>query len=1209
MAIDFLASFNRCSRFPAIQQCAFRVLALCLVMGAGASALLGQSTNSSITGSVLDASGAPVPQAEVTLTAQATGEQIRFTTGGDGLFDFPNLQAGAYELRVSARGFGNYVQGGIILNINQQARRTVSLKVGSQIQTLQVSSNISPLNFDNAEVKGTINPQTIAALPLIVGGNLRSAAAFVVLEPGVTAPSGFPDDARVNGGVHYGDEAVIDGVSLQDGANSQSGMDEALYDHPLSPESVSEVSVLGSNYQPRYGATTASVITTVTKSGTNQYHGTLYEHLRNTDLNARQFGVPNRPEDIENDFGGNIGGPLTFIPGLRHFTSSANNKTFFFVNYDGFRIRGGATTQILTLPPMQERTGDFSDWVDSSGNLIPVYDPATTQANPNFNSSQPVGPNNLPYLRKQFMGCNGNQPNVICSSDPRLQNSLAAQWFKFLPAPTYQTLSANYVVPTPVPNSTNGEGTLLDIRVDDNLGSKDHFAAIVHYHGSFLPVVSELPLPISTTAPYGVNYSFLDRFAWDHSFSPSVVNNFNFGYNDIWTITSCLDNSYASQLPQISGVPNHNFPPALNFADFQSLGCNQFYHSARPDYIPNDELSVVRGSHLINAGGEYRAGGAFSTSNNNGSGTFNFSRLNTGLIGINSGSDIASFLLGMVDNANVNDQTVHSTYNFDKYLSLHVGDTWKITRKMTLDLGLRWDRSTPTLEKYNHLSFFDPLGTNPGAGNRLGSLAFAGTEWGSASFGARYPEKVWNRGFAPRVGLVYAVTQKTVVHTGYGIFYQQAYYPGWNDGESLDGFNASPSFSSGLGGMDAAFLLSQGFPQNYPHPPLIDPSADNGQGVTMYRPFDANRLPYTQQWNLTIEHQFTNNFYISAGYIGNKGTRLLSNVAPLNALNPSLLSMGQQLFDQFQPGQTSLDGVAAPYANWASQSTCAPTVAQALLPYPQYCSPLAGENENAGSSIYNSFQLKAEKRYSHGVWLLGSYTDSKLLSNTDDVQVNSVGGAQGQVISPFQRSRNKSLSSEDIPQTLSVAAIYALPFGRGQRFLNTGGAFGKLVSGWQVSSIFRASSGIPFYIRSSQCNVPSQFAAACIPALLPGADPFAQSKSNFNPGLPLLNAASFESPNSFNFYLGQGPRVSNIRGFGYHNQDLGLSKNTQISERMSLEFRGEFFNVWNWHSFVCQQFCAGAQAFNDDVSSPNFGVWNGSVSAPRNIQLSMKLAF
>src|SRR5262249_21951716 len=161
--------------------------------------------------------------------------------------------------------------------------------------------------------------------------------------------------------------------------------------------------------------------------------------------------------------------------------------------------------------------------------------------------------------------------------------------------------------------------------------------------------------------------------------------------------------------------------------------------------------------------------------------------------------------------------------------SLHVGDTWKVTHKLTVDLGLRWDRSTPTLEKYDRLSFLNPLGTNPGAGGRLGSLAFAGTKWGSASFGARYPEKDWNRGVAPRLGIAYALSPKTVVRTGYGIFYQQAYYPGWNDGESLDGFNATPSFTSTLGGMQAAFLLNQGFPQNFPHPPFIDPSADNGQ--------------------------------------------------------------------------------------------------------------------------------------------------------------------------------------------------------------------------------------------------------------------------------------------------------------------------------------------------------------------------------------------
>jgi hypothetical protein len=553
---------------------------------------------------------------------------------------------------------------------------------------------------------------------------------------------------------------------------------------------------------------------------------------------------------------------------------------------------------------------------------------------------------------------------------------------------------------------------------------------------------------------------------------------------------------------------------------------------------------------------------------------------------------------------------VYSTYNFDKYLSFHAADTWKVTHKLTVDYGLRWDRSTPTQEKYNHLSFFDPNGTNASAGGRLGSLAFAGTQWGPASFGARHPETIWNRGFAPRLGIAYGLSPKTVVRTGYGIFFQQQYYPGWNDGESLDGFNASPSFSSTLGGMQAAYVLDQGFPQNYPHPPFINSGADNGQGVTQYRPFGANRLPYSQQWNLTVEHQFTTNFYVNAAYIGNKGTHLLSNVAPLNALNPSLLtSMGQELFDQFSPGQGTLDGVAAPYAAWAGQSTCAPTVAQALLPYPQYCSILAGENENAGNSFYHSFQFKAEKRYARGSWLLLSYTNSKLLSTTDDVQVNSLGGAQGGVISPFQRSHNKSLSSEDIPQTLSVAAIYALPFGRGQRFVNTGGILGKLVEGWQVSSIFRISSGIPFYIRSSQCNVPSQFAAACIPGLLPGAKPFAQNEGSFNPDAPLLNVASFESANSFNSYLGQGPRISNFRAPGYQDQDLALGKSSHISERVSVDIRAELFNMWNWHSFVCQEFCSGAQAFVDDVSSPSFGMWTGSSSAPRNIQLSAKFVF
>ncbi|MGH7867357.1 MAG: hypothetical protein ACREP9_06900, partial [Candidatus Dormibacteraceae bacterium] len=318
---------------------------------------------------------------------------------------------------------------------------------------------------------------------------------------------------------------------------------------------------------------------------------------------------------------------------------------------------------------------------------------------------------------------------------------------------------------------------------------------------------------------------------------------------------------------------------------------------------------------------------------------------------------------------------VSAQYPRQRAWSLHAGDTWKATPKLSIDYGVRWDVFTPAWEKYNQLSFLDPQGTNSGAGGLPGRLAFAGTQWGAASFGRRSPETTWYGGFAPRLGIAYRINEKTVVRTGYGIFYSDAYYPGWGGGVSQDGFSTTPSFSSTLGGLQPAFILNQGFPQNFQHPPLIDPSADNGQSSILYRPFDANRLPYAQQWNLTIEHQFTNNFYISAAYVGNKGTRLLSQTAPLNALNPSLLSMGQSLFDQFQPGQTTLDGVSIPYSGWVQQMTaCPPTVAQALLQYPQYCSSLTGLNENAGSSTYHSLQLKAERRFSNGIWLLGTYT-------------------------------------------------------------------------------------------------------------------------------------------------------------------------------------------------------------------------------------------
>ncbi|PYV24301.1 MAG: hypothetical protein DMG24_11910, partial [Acidobacteria bacterium] len=660
-------------------------------------------------------------------------------------------------------------------------------------------------------------------------------------------------------------------------------------------------------------------ITAITKSGTSSFHGDVYEFLRNTKLNARQFGVPNqpdsngneipgtaRPKDIENDFGGTIGGPIK-IPTLAW---SGRKKSYFFVGYEIFHIRGGTTKPVINIPSLKERQGDFSDWA------LPVYDPNTTRPNPNFDAGESVGPNNLPYLRDQFMGCDGKTPNVICPSDPRLQNSLAMQWFQFLPAPTFPGALNNYVVPEPVPSTVFANASLLDLRVDHYVGDKDHMAVTVHYHGSAGSSTTALPKPLATEQPYGVNYGFLDRFNWDHTFTPALLNNLNLGYNTQNLLISCIDKPYATQLPKVPGLADYSYPPVIGLQDFNQFGCGfggAGAREGRPEEVVNDLLTSVRGKHTLKLGGELRWL-SFNNTNLGFPALFSFTRLTTGLIGINGGNSVASFLLGDVDSASATFPTVTSQYPRSKAWSLHAGDTWKLTPKLSVNYGLRWDVSLPAVEKFDRLTFFDPSGTNPGAGGRPGRLAFAGTRWGTASFGSRHPEATWYHGFAPRLGLAYSLSPRTVVRSGYGIFYGGAYYPGWNGGVSQDGFIANPSFSSSLGGLQPAFLLGQGFPQNFAHPPFIDPGADNGQSTINYRPFDANRLSYAQQWNLTVERQFTQNFYLSGSYIGNKGTRLLSNTVPLNALDPKLLSLGESLSADFQPGQTSLDGVRVPYA-------------------------------------------------------------------------------------------------------------------------------------------------------------------------------------------------------------------------------------------------------------------------------------------------------
>lgn len=1147
-----------------------------------------QNTSASLNGVITDQSGSVISKALVILRDAGTEVEIRTSTDVHGYYSFLNLPSGDYELKVSAPGFQGYVRSGLRIALNEKARIDAQLKIGSTTEVVEINADASPINREDATQSGSVEPKTVNDLPLIVAGGPRSSASFATLFPGVTTPDGGVVGAHFNGSVQYAGEAILNGVSLVNPSGGN-GTWSAAFDFPQSPDMVSELKILNANYEPQYGSTGAVVFIMETKAGTNQFHGGLYEYNRNTLFNANQFGIgeerPERPKNIQNNFGGALGGPVK-LP----LAWSRRNKTFFFVNWEGYRIRGGLVRNALSIPSLKERQGDFTDWVDASGNLIPIYDPATTQIV------------NGQVVRQQFMGCDGKTPNVICATDPRLKNSLALQWFKYLPNPTFPGPTNNYL-PDAVPQGINADANILNLRFDEYLGNNDHLTFTVFKRTNLRQDTTDLPPQISTGQ---VNYkrTWINRANWDHTFSPTVLNHFSVGYNNDHFFGGGIDVPYTDQLPQIKGVARHAYPSAIRFNDdgFAGYGSNQGSAEENgqpaPAVVGSDLLTWVKGRHTLKFGVEYR-----NMTNNvphvtGEAGEFDFSRASTGLLGEVSGSPIASFLLEQVDSANFNIRNNTRSIAVQTSWIAHAGDTWQVAPKLSLNYGLRWETVSPSYEKHDFFSFLDPLGLNPAAGNRPGRLAFAGDQAGPASYGARYPENRYFKAFAPRFGLAYSPTEKTVVRLGYGIFFDAGFIPGWEGGIRSDGFNSTPSFSSTQGGLVAAFILSQGVPQNFSRPPFLDSGFLNGQNAPIYRPVDANRLPYSQQWNLTIEHQATRTINISAAYVGSKGTRLISRIDPLNALDPSLLGRyGSALLSEFQPGQTSLNGVPVPYSGWVEQmQACPPTLAQALLPFPQYCGNIYGINENAGNSTYHSLQLKAEKRFSKGLWFLTSYTFSKTLTNADSNQPGNLG------ISPFEQRRSKGLALDDIPHSFSLALTYDLPFGKGQTWLNGGGMLNQLVGGWRMSSILRFSSGTPFSFRSSNCIVPSQFALACIPGLLPGDSPWAQSKADFDPSKPLFDIASFEPSDSFNTvtYYGSGARITNYRGFGYRNQDFAIFKDIRLSERVTFQLRGEAFNLWNSHTL---------RGFNTDIASPDFGKWDLSVTSPRNLQVAGRITF
>lgn len=1174
-----------------------------LVLLFGSILAFGQSQNATLGGIVTDKSGGVIPNATASLSAAELQTNLSVHTDGQGRFSFPNLAPSTYTLTVTASGFQTSVQNNILLVANQSARVDISLAVGDTTTKVEVQADAAHLNLDSGAQQEGVPPQIIRQLPLLVSaGTPPNAVQFLSFLPGVntgTSPSAF--NSRINGGLKMGDEAIMDGVSMQEGTMSQSGM-VSFFDFPTTPDMVAEVQVLTSSYEPQYGVTTGGEIIVTTRSGTDEFHGSLFEYFRNRDLNALQFtnnrgSGDQRPKDNENEFGGSIGGPvkLPFLP----FIWGAKHKTYFFHDEEYLKSLGGTSRPTISIPSLQERTGDFSDL------NVPIFDPTTETIT------------NGVISRQQFPG------NRIPTS---LLSPLALQWMKFLPNPTSAGPYNNYLA------QPTSDGILSNVshflyKIDYYMGDKDHFYATIWRQKTQPNEQCQLPVQLCTSSPADPEDAWVSRLNWDHIFSPTFISHFAYGYLNRNEGYGSVTGQDPAQLPKIPNAVAYNASPQATFSasgltNLSNWGNTQgpgpLNKSTRPSHIANELITWVNGAHTIKFGGEFRHLAQVFRNNNNQSGTVGFSDKSTGLLGIASGDPFASMLVGAVDNGSLN------AYNVAKYgaeqraYSLFVGDTWKATQKLTLNYGLRWDRFSPVFETSNRLSFLGFV-PNPGAGNLPGSVVYAGNQWGAASAGVRYPEKVFNGAFAPRVGLAYQVADKTVVRAGYGMFYTQAFYPGWGGGMSLDGFNPQLSFGDSLAGYEPSFYLDNGFPA-YSTAPDISLTADNGKNSPQYRPEHANHLSYSQQWNLTVERKIGNSSIASISYVANKGTHLPSQLLPLNVLNPTLLSsMGSaELNSVFQPGQTSLYGVNVPYANWVqdlnSAGTCKPTVAQALVAFPQYCNGITGINENQGVSHYNSLQLKLEKQFSSGMYLGASYTFSRLTTDASSTtQAGADYGGIGSIISPFQGSRNMSLSPDDITHTFSLMGVYELPFGTGKRFLSTSRWLNAVVGGWTISSSIKLTSGMPLYFRNSNvCGVPSQFQAACIPGITSPNSVLTQGWLGANVNVPMYSASAFESSSAFasGNYLGTGPRVSEVRGSPYRDTNISLAKNFAITERLKLQIRAEAFNIFNNHYFTCDgQAFGDCIPFNNDPSSPTFGAWNGTVTGPRNVQLVGRFTF
>ena len=954
-----------------------------------AGALFGQGDRGTITGLVLDSGGSAVTAAEISILNPANNLSLKTVSNETGNYRFIGVPIGTYELKAAAPGFQGYRRPAVQVETNQTTSIDIQLQVGAVTETVTVTGGSTPLiSTETMEVGMVVESKRFLDLPLTMSGQMRTPSRFMKLSPGV-APSNTWTRS-VSGGGGFQDQTYYDGIALSRGDQSQ--------DDEVTPsvEAIAEFKLITNNYTAEYAHAMGGITSYTMKSGTNQLHGQGIYLLRNEKLDARSFFSPTRLPSKMNEWGGVIGGPVV-IPKVYN----GRNRTFWFFSFDQFYFRGGQVSSLLTLPTTRMQNGDFSQLPQ------PIYDPATTAVASNGAVSRQPFPNNfIPENRR---------------------SKVSTAILKYHPAPTFPGITANTIAAPAEPIQDNrhagGKG-------DHIFNEKHRISFLYNYTDRPAQKSGSFPLPVNDeTQTALVNYTFqrvstkVANVNIDSTLGPATMNHIGLGYsffrNPFGTVAK--NQGWAEKLG-LTGIQFDLFP-AVGFATdgYASYGQSSSSDAFFNTFTALDTLTLIRGKHTLKFGAEMQYHQDNFRPADNGAGNYTFRRNETGdPTRLNTTGDaFASFLLGETDSGSA---FFLATQPSGRYTSwgLFVDDTWKVTTKLTLNLGLRWEIVAPHADRAGRLSYVDINKPNGAAGNLPGVLVFGGEN----GFGNRLLDILWKNP-APRLGFAYKLSNNTVIRGGAGVFFSEIIDRGLlNRGLPNTGFSTTASFATGDNGITPAFNWDRGFPQNFARPPNLNPFQANGQNATVVLPSDFS-IPRKYQWNFTVERQFGDDLGVSTAYVASMGHHLYAT-QQINQLPRSAQSLPDTLLrSSISSAQAQAAGIVAPFAGFTQLWGTRGTVAQALRPYPQF-GDMEIYGSTYGNSNYHSFQAKVDKRYRGGLTGTLAYTWSKFL--TDAPMYDSYPGRQDNY------QREQSYHPAHLPHMLTVSVLYQLPFGSGKHF-------------------------------------------------------------------------------------------------------------------------------------------------------------------------------